>query len=173
MRFLSTISWQDPSKPTAVSNEEAQAFTLHSLKVCLLAAGAQVRAAELARQHQGHHKSQSTQCTIVSRDDTILALVLQRQICHACADGWRPARPIARGGQPPTLEPPFSKPKFSVGRTPPPTTFPRAASLFRTRSLSLSLWEGGGTREVGRTGSRPPLVQNPERHPLRVTTKPT
>ena len=45
---------------------------------------------------------------IAAIDDTILALDhLQRQICSACADGWRPARPIARGGQPPTLEPPF------------------------------------------------------------------
>ena len=78
---------------------------MHSLKVCLLAAGAQVRATEEARQHQGHHKSPSVQ--LYSRDDTILALDLQKQICLACAQGWRPARPIARGGQPPTLEPPF------------------------------------------------------------------
>ena len=44
---------------------------------------------------------------LYSRDDTILALDLQKQICLARAQGWRPARPIARGGQPPTLEPPF------------------------------------------------------------------
>ena len=100
-----TIPWQDSTKPVPVTPEESRAFTLHSLKVCLLAAGAQVRATEEARQHQGHHKSPSVQ--LYSRDDTILALDLQRQICLACAQGWRPARPIARGGQPPTLEPPF------------------------------------------------------------------
>ncbi|CAE7660275.1 unnamed protein product [Symbiodinium sp. KB8] len=31
MRFLSTISWQDPSKPTAVSNEEPKSEQLNSL----------------------------------------------------------------------------------------------------------------------------------------------
>ncbi|CAE7364939.1 PIP5K4, partial [Symbiodinium sp. CCMP2456] len=36
----------------------------------------------------------------------------------ACADGWRPTRPIARGGQPPTLEPPFDVP-----RSTPPSKF--------------------------------------------------
>ena len=105
MRHFLTIPWQDSTKPTPVTPSESRAFTLHSLKVCLLAAGAQVRATEEAPQHQGHHKSPSVQ--LYSRDDTILALDLQRQICLACAQGWRPSRPIARGGQPPTLEPPF------------------------------------------------------------------
>ena len=105
MRHFLTIPWQDSTKPIPVTTEESRAFTLHSLKVCLLAAGAQVRATEEARQHQGHHKSPSVQ--LYSRDDTILALDLQKQICLACTQGWRPARPIARGGQPPTLEPPF------------------------------------------------------------------
>ena len=105
MRHFITLPWQDSTKPIPVTPEESRAFTLHSLKVCLLAAGAQVRATEEARQHQGHRKSPSVQ--LYSRDDTILALDLQKQICLACAQGWRPARPIASGGQPPTLEPPF------------------------------------------------------------------
>ncbi|OLP82522.1 hypothetical protein AK812_SmicGene36827 [Symbiodinium microadriaticum] len=104
-RHFLTIPWQDSTKPIPVTPPESRASTLHSLKVCLLAAGAQVRATEEARQHQGHRKSPSVQ--LYSRDDTILALDLQRKICLACAQGWRPARPIARGGQPPTLEPPF------------------------------------------------------------------
>ena len=99
MRHFLTLPWQDSTKPIPVTPEESRAFTLHSLKVCLLAAGAQVRATEEARQHQGHHKSLSVQ--LYSRDDTILALDLQKQICLACAQGWRPARPIARGGSPP------------------------------------------------------------------------
>ncbi|CAE7760805.1 unnamed protein product, partial [Symbiodinium sp. KB8] len=72
MRHFLTIPWQDSTKPIPVTPEESRAFTLHSLKVCLLAAGAQVRATEEAD--------------------------LQKQICLACAQGWRPARPIARGG---------------------------------------------------------------------------
>ncbi|CAE7309691.1 PIP5K4, partial [Symbiodinium sp. CCMP2456] len=67
--------------------------------------------------NQGHHKSPSVQ--LYSRDDTLLALDLQAQIAQACADGWRPTRPIARGGQPPTLEPPFE-----VLRSTPPGKFP-------------------------------------------------
>ena len=116
MRHFLTLPWQDSTKPIPVTPEESRAFTLHSLKVCLLAAGAQVRATEEARQHQGHHKSPSVQ--LYSRDDTILALDLQKQICFACAQGGRPARPIARGGQPPTLEPPFH-----VDRSQPPPAY--------------------------------------------------
>ena len=116
MRHFITLPWQDSTKPIPVTPEESRAFTLHSLKVCLLAAGAQVRATEEARQHQGHHKSPSVQ--LYSRDDTILALDLQKQNCFACAQGWRPARPIARGGQPPTLEPPFH-----VDRSHPPQAY--------------------------------------------------
>ena len=60
------LPWQDASRPVPVTMEESSGFTLHSLKICLLAAGAQVRAAEEARQHQGHHKSPSVQ--LYSRD---------------------------------------------------------------------------------------------------------
>ena len=61
MRHFLTLPWQDSTKPIPVTPEESRAFTLHSLNVCLLAAGAQVRATEEARQHQGHHKSPSVQ----------------------------------------------------------------------------------------------------------------
>ena len=117
LRFFLSLPWRDMSLPAPVSSTEEVAFTLHSLKVCLLAAGAQIRASEDARQHHGHHKSPSVQ--LYSRDDTILAFDLQRSVAVACADGWRPARPIARGGQPPTLEPPFSVP-----REHPPSSLP-------------------------------------------------
>ncbi|OLP94348.1 hypothetical protein AK812_SmicGene23634 [Symbiodinium microadriaticum] len=78
MRHFLTIPWQDSTKPIPVTPPESRAFTLRSLKVCLLAAGAQVRATEEARQHQGHHKSPSVQ--LYSRDDTILALDLQGEV---------------------------------------------------------------------------------------------
>ncbi|CAE7319787.1 unnamed protein product, partial [Symbiodinium microadriaticum] len=83
MRHFLTIPWQDSTKPIPVTPEESRGFTLRSLKVCLLAAGAQVRATEEARQHQGHHKSPSVQ--LYSRDDTILALDLQKQIPRVCS----------------------------------------------------------------------------------------
>ena len=63
MRHFVTLPWQDSTKPIPVTPEESRAFTLHSLKVCLLAAGAQVRATEEARQHQGHHKSPASNFT--------------------------------------------------------------------------------------------------------------
>ena len=91
MRHFLTIPWQDSTKPVPVTPEESRAFTLHSQKVCLLAAGAQVRATEEARQHQGHHKSPSV------------------QICLACAQGWRPARPHSQGGPASYLGAPFSR----------------------------------------------------------------
>ena len=156
MRHFITLPWQDSTKPIPVTPEESRAFTLHSLKVCLLAAGAQVRATEEARQHQGHHKSPSVQ--LYSRDDTILALDLQKQICFACAQGWRPARPIARGGQPPTLEPPFH-----VDRSHPPhayqiSSFGEGGVTIRIlqRSRLGSLGACGTARRQPRVTWRPP-----------------
>ena len=89
-----------------VSPAEAQAFTLHSIKVCLLSASAQLRLPEEARRLQGHHKLTSVQ--LYSRDDTIQSLWLQRQVALRVKAGWRPPRPQARGSQPHTIEPAFS-----------------------------------------------------------------
>ena len=146
MRHFITLPWQDSTKPIPVTPEESRAFTLHSLKVCLLAAGAQVRATEAARQHQGHHKSPSVQ--LYSRDDTILALDLQKQICLACAQGWRPARPIARGGQPPTLEPPFH-----VDRSNPPQSYPVSSFGEGVSRFVFAREASSGT--VGASGRHP------------------
>ena len=46
---------------------------------------------------------------LYDRDDTIDAL-WQQQIALACSEGWRPSRPISRGGQAPTLEASFQVP---------------------------------------------------------------
>ncbi|CAE7765176.1 unnamed protein product [Symbiodinium sp. CCMP2592] len=62
------------NSPELLTPEEASAFTMHSLKVCLLSAG------------------------------------------------WRPTRPIARGGQHPTVEPPFE-----VSSSSPPKSFQLSA----------------------------------------------
>ncbi|CAE7656370.1 unnamed protein product [Symbiodinium sp. CCMP2592] len=49
-------------------------------------------------------------------------LALQTEITQACALGWRPSRPSARGGQHPTVEPPFS-----VSSSSPPKSFQLSA----------------------------------------------
>ncbi|CAE7782536.1 CPY1 [Symbiodinium sp. CCMP2592] len=110
------------NSPELLTPEEASAFTLHSLKVCLLSAGAQIQAADKIRQQQGHHKNPSPSVQLYGRDDTLGALALQTEITQACALGWRPSRPIARGGQHPTVEPPFS-----VSSSSPPKSFQLSA----------------------------------------------
>jgi len=84
----------------------------HSLKVCLLSAGAGP-GCRTGQTTSGAPQNPSVQ--LYSRDDTVMALNLQA-ISQACADGWRPTRPIARGEQPSTLEPPFD-----VSRSTPPS----------------------------------------------------
>eukprot|EP00435_Cladocopium_sp_Y103_P000437 s3697_g1.t1 len=104
---LRALRWaiQTPWTSPMLSPSEAQQFTLHSLKVTLLSAAAQLRLDERARRLQGHHKVDSVQ--LYSRDDTIDAIWLQEQVSIQVRAGWRPTRPVARGSQRPTLEPPF------------------------------------------------------------------
>ena len=101
-RWLVQTPWRSP----LITANETSAFTLHSLKVSLLSASAQLRLPEESRRLQGHHKLSSVQ--LYSRDDTIQSLWLQRQIGVQIQLGWRPRRPQARGSQPHTIEPAFS-----------------------------------------------------------------
>ena len=105
---LQMLRWmvQTPWTTSLIHPEEAQSFTMHSLKVSLLSASAQLRLPEESRRLQGHHKTSSTQ--LYSRDDTIQSLWLQREIALNIRQGWRPPRPQARGGQAPTIEPAFT-----------------------------------------------------------------
>ena len=93
--------------PQTATPAEAPSFTLHSLKVGLLSAAEQRRLPEDARRTAGHQKSSAE---LYGRDDTVDSLWVQSSIAHEVSQGWRPSRPIARGGQAPTLEPPFSTP---------------------------------------------------------------
>ena len=106
-----TRSGQPWTKP-ALSPVSAHNLTLHSLKVTLLSAAAQLRLPAQARQLQGHHLGGSVQ--LYSRDDTVDALWLQRQISLETRQGWRPMRPLQRGGQQPAPEPAFSLPFTSL-----------------------------------------------------------
>ena len=101
MRWAMTLPWE--ANQTPALPEEAAAFTLHSLKTSLLSAANQLRLPEEDRRHQGHHKKDSV--TLYGRDDTIHGLWVQQQIAIALSRNWRPSRPIARGGQRPTVEP--------------------------------------------------------------------
>ena len=105
--------WHSRS-PAPVTSFEAG--SLRSLKVSLLSATAQLRLSDEARRRQSHHKQQSVD--LYGRDDAIDALWLQQQIALACSEGWRPSRPISRGGQAPTLEA-----SFQVPRSQPPMRF--------------------------------------------------
>ena len=57
MRWAMTLPWEATQTPGLA--EEAAAFTLHSLKTCLLSAANQLRLPEEDRRHQGHHKKDS------------------------------------------------------------------------------------------------------------------
>ena len=59
----------------------------------------------------GHHRLSSA--LLYSRDDTIEALWVQSELASAIRRGWRPPRPMARGGQRPTVEPVFQVPQES------------------------------------------------------------
>ena len=105
---LAALRWaaQTPWAPSpCLTESEASNLTLHSLKVTVLSAALQLRLPEEDRRVQGHHKLSSTR--LYGRDDTHQALWVQRQLARALSRQWRPQRPMARGGQQPTLEPPF------------------------------------------------------------------
>ena len=77
----------------------------------ILSAAAQLRLPEDSRRLQGHHRLSSA--LLYSRDDTIEFLWVQSELTSAIRRGWRPPRPMARGGQHPTVEPAFQVPQGS------------------------------------------------------------
>ena len=107
---LKALRWaaQTPWMQRTLTPEMAQSLTLHSLKVTFLASAAQLRLPTRARQLQGHHTTGSMQ--LYSRDDTVDAIWLQEQISQQLRQGWRPSRPLQRGGQHPLPEPSFRLP---------------------------------------------------------------
>ena len=104
LRWAVQVPWE-PRTSACLNSDEAHAYTLHSLKVALLSASAQLRLPEESRRQQGHHRINSVQ--LYSRDDTIESLWVQAQIAAALIRGWRPTRPQSRGGQHPVFEPLF------------------------------------------------------------------
>ena len=136
LRWLVQTPWRSP----LLTANEASVFTLHSLKVSLLSASAQLRLPEESRRLQGHHKLSSVQ--LYSRDDTIQSLWLQRQIAIQIQLGWRPPRPQAWGSQPHTIEPAFSVPAKPIQEQLQLNFVPPSVSLFlvhREASSQLEL----------------------------------
>ena len=123
---LRALRWaaQTPWMTRTFSAEMAQSLTLHSLKVTMLSASAQLRLPQHARRLQGHHTDGSTQ--LYSRDDVVEAVWLQRQIAQEIRRGWRPLRPLQRGGQKPVAEPAFVLPFVEM---PSPIDVPWESSL--------------------------------------------
>ena len=93
LRWAVQVPWE-PRTSACLNSDEAHAYTLHSLKVALLSASAQLRLPEESRRQQGHHRINSVQ--LYSRDDTIESLWVQAQIAAALIRGWRPTRPQSR-----------------------------------------------------------------------------
>ncbi len=135
LRWLVQTPWRSP----LITANEASAFTLHSLKVSLLSASAQLRLPEESRRLQGHHKLSSVQ--LYSRDDTIQSLWLQRQIAVQIQLGWRPPRPQARGSQPHTIEPAFSVPAKPIQEQIQLNFVPPSVSLFLVHREACSQLE--------------------------------
>ena len=138
---LTLLRWlvQTPWKSPLLRANEASAFTLHSLKVSLLSASAQLRLPEESPKLQGHHKLSSVQ--LYSRDDTIQSLWLQRQIAVQIQLGWRPPRPQARGSQPHTIEPAFSVSEMPIQDQIQLNFVPPSVSLFLVHREATSQLE--------------------------------
>ena len=84
---------------------QAQALTLHSMKVCLLSAMLVLKLSRTSRCAQGHHRGSSAE--LYSRDDVWEALDAQSQVLSQLHAGWLPLTPIARGGQLPIQQLPL------------------------------------------------------------------
>ncbi|CAE7689465.1 unnamed protein product, partial [Symbiodinium necroappetens] len=105
LRWAATLPWHPNS--LGLTSHEASQLTLHSMKSTVLAAAAQLRLSKDIRLSQGHHRDSAA---LYSRNDTFDSLYAQRRLSLALSRGWRPQRSIARGGQAPVPEPPFTLP---------------------------------------------------------------
>ena len=71
-------------------------YTLHSMKVTLLAFYRQANVSIEARHLQGHHVF-APSSTLYGRDDISPILLTQHQFVHDVHSGWRPRTPVLRG----------------------------------------------------------------------------
>ncbi len=83
---------------------EPGAFSVHSMKVTMLAWTGQVGSTERdQRKNQGHHKVDVAD--LYGRDETLSALRVQLQVLEALSGGWKPRLAQERGAAQPLREP--------------------------------------------------------------------
>ena len=88
--------------------EDFHLLGTHSCKTTLLCWSQQLQVPLEQRQLQGHHRSAvNGSVALYSRNDTLPALMLQCTVAQRIAEGFRPLRPMLRGGAP-------SLPDFSI-----------------------------------------------------------
>lgn len=88
--------------------EDFHLLGTHSCKTTLLCWSQQLQLSLEQRQLQGHHRSAvNGSVALYSRNDTLPALMLQCTVAQRIAEGFRPLRPMLRGGSP-------SLPDFSI-----------------------------------------------------------
>lgn len=88
--------------------EDFHLLGTHSCKTTMLSWAQQLQLPLEQRQLQGHHRSAiNGSVSLYSRSDTFPALLLQVTIAQKIAEGFRPLRPMLRGGAP-------SLPDFAV-----------------------------------------------------------
>ena len=81
--------------------EDFHLLGTHSCKTTLLSWAQQLQLPLEQRQLQGHHRSQlNGSVALYSRNDTLPALILLQSIAQRIAEGFRPLRPLLRGGAP-------------------------------------------------------------------------
>lgn len=117
------------------SQQQVQAYTLHSCKSTLLSWSAQLTLPPDLRACQGHHVfAHSVQ--LYSRDDVYPSLQLQSHVSNALQQGWVPQTPQERGSQPPLHEPKFNTPPINMVSHPSFTRFRWLAEPMHVESSS-------------------------------------
>lgn len=109
IRFYMQLPWSGHPFATQVNSSS---YSVHGLKTTLLSWAAQANLPEEDRRLHGKHKASQTSVQLYSRDDIIGSLRLQNALIQRIQQHWRPATPLARGGQLPLTEPQFVLEQF-------------------------------------------------------------
>lgn len=113
LRRFMTLPWR--SNPLEFSNTVH--YTVHGLKSTFLSWASQLRLDPESRRLQGRHKDPLQSTRLYSRDDINGSLFVQQSIVSRVLEGRRPHTPLARGGQLPLQEPPFTLEFFKKDTT--------------------------------------------------------
>lgn len=109
IRFYMQLPWSGSPLATQVNSSS---YSVHGLKTTLLSWAAQANLPEEDRRLHGKHKASQTSVQLYSRDDIVGSLRLQNALIQKIQQQWRPATPLARGGQLPLTEPQFNLEQF-------------------------------------------------------------